>query len=105
MSLNPTRDLREFISAVYKQLAEVLKRLVHIEKELHKMPTRAQLDQAKADLRQTIIDETTQVTNAIQALIDQVNSGTPATEQDLQDILDDANLVKGVLPDPVPPTG
>ena len=99
MSLNPTADFRRLIELVDRKLDEALSRLEYIERKVRIMPTREQLNQAKADLRQAIEDETTQVTTKIQELIDQLNAGNPVTEEDLQDILDDTNRVKGILPD------
>lgn len=102
MSLNPTADFHRLIDLVDRKLDEALSRLEYIERKVRIVPTREQLNQAKADLRQAIEDETTQVTTKIQELIDQLNAGNPVTEEDLQDILDDTNRVKGILPDQTP---
>jgi uncharacterized protein YpuA (DUF1002 family) len=99
VSLNPTRDLREFVMTVYEQLSEVLKRLGHIEGKVKQMPTRQELDELKTELKQKIVDETSQVSADIQALKDQLARGEPITQDDLDDLRQAINAVGGIDPD------
>jgi hypothetical protein len=98
LSLNPTHDLRVFTEQVNKQLNEVLKRLVSLERRLKKMPTRDELNAVKAELKQAIIDEATQVAADIQALRDALAAGNPITDEDLADLKAAVQGVAGIDP-------
>ena len=104
MSLNPSRDLREFISLVHELISDALQRLSRIERKVKNMPTRDELNQVKAELRQAIIDEAAQVAADIQALKDQLNRGEPITQEDLDDLRAAVQGVAGIDPDQPPPT-
>lgn len=68
------------------------------------MPTREELDAAKAQLMTAITDATTRVTTDIQALKDQLNAGQPITQQDLDDLAADIGAVGQIDPaNPQPP--
>ncbi len=62
----PTHDLREFVSRVYDQLEEVLKRLASIERKMKKMAT--QLEQMDEKLT-NIADAETKLGTDIQTVI------------------------------------
>ncbi len=99
MSLNPTADFHRLIELVDRKLDEALQRLAHIEGKVKKLATRAELDAAKAELKQAIQDEASQVAADIQALRDQIARGEPITDQDLADIQEAIAGVHDVDPD------
>ncbi len=98
----PTHDLREFVSRVYDQLSEVLKRLATIERKIKKMPTREEFNAKMQELKDAIAAEAAQVTAEIQALRDALAAGTPITDQDLADLQSRIDEVKNVDPDATP---
>jgi chromosome segregation ATPase len=73
-----------------------------LQEEVRKMATRDELNQVKQELLQAIQDETTQVTNDIQALRDQLAQGQPITDTDLQDLQQAIGNVKNIDPDTLP---
>jgi N-methylhydantoinase B/oxoprolinase/acetone carboxylase alpha subunit len=78
--------------------ADVEHALHEIKEMLKKMPTRADLDAAKAALKQAITDATTRIVADIQSLKDQIAAGTPITAADLQDLQDDIAAVAHIDP-------
>ncbi len=67
------------------------------------MPTRADIDAAKALLKQAITDATTRITTDLQALRDQLAAGTAVTDADLADIQADVTAIGAIDPAPTPP--
>lgn len=102
MSLNPTRDLREFIAVVYEQMEEVLKRLDLMERRLRKMPTREDFDELKQQLKQAIADAAQRVADDVQALRDELAKGNDITDADLSDLQADIQALGQIDPTPNP---
>jgi hypothetical protein len=75
-----------------------------IERAVNAIPTRADLDAAKAQLQQGITDATNRVVTDLQALRDQIAAGNPVTDQDIADIQADVAAVANidVAPTPAP---
>lgn len=84
-----------------EQIGLVRSGISRIEGNVAQMATRQQLDDAKAALGQAISDAATRVSTDIQALRDQIASGSPISDQDLADIQDDVNKLGQI--DPVMP--
>lgn len=79
--------------------------LHQLQEEVRKMPTRQEWDDAVEKLSQSIADETTQVTNEIQKLRDQIAAGSPITDADLQRVQQLTQSVANIDPDSVEPPG
>ena len=77
-------------------------RFLEIKERLNTMPTRADIDAAKAQLQQAITDATTRVSADIQALRDQIAAGNPVTDQDLADLQSDIASVANIDAAPTP---
>lgn len=80
---------------------DLLASLASFKEMVKNMPTRQELDDLKAALKQAIADETKQVTDAIQALKDQLANGNPITQADLDDLTAAVQGVKDIDPDTV----
>jgi regulator of replication initiation timing len=88
-----------FWSGPWQQVFDAISRL---EERLEMAATRAEIDALKAQLMQTITEATTRITTDIQALRNQVMTGTPVTDADLADLQADINAVAAIDPAPVP---
>lgn len=79
--------------------------LTELVKE-NQMSIRDDFDALMQQLKQAIVDETTQVVAAIQSLKDQLAQGNPITAQDLTDLQGAIDKIKGIDPEDLPgPTG
>ena len=90
---------------VEKLQADMTALLCLVERMETQMPTRADLDAAKAQLQQGITDAANRVATDIQALRDQVANGQPITDQDLADLQADVQAVANIDAAPTPAPG
>jgi hypothetical protein len=74
-----------------------------ITERLEQMPTRADIDAAKAELAQAITDAANRVVATIIALQGQLSTGAPITQQDLDDLKADVAALGQIDPPPPPP--
>ena len=99
------REIEHRFNDVDAQLASIAQALLRLEGVVDTMPTRADLDAAKAELGKQITDATVRVNTDIQGLRDQIAAGNPVTDADLADLQNDIANVAHIdpAPTPVPP--
>ena len=96
------RHLDEKFTLVRDQLLAVQ---TCLERKLNTMPTQADFDQFKQQMKQAIADATARVTTDIQALRDQLANGVQVTDADLAEFQEDLGNVANIDPaNPQPPT-
>jgi chromosome segregation ATPase len=112
----PWRRFKAELDELREAIAELQRRELHaqlatgavlheLQEEVRKMPTRQEWDDAVEKLSQSIADETTQVTNEIQKLRDQIAAGSPITDADLQRVQQLTQSVANIDPDSIEPPG
>ncbi len=88
---------------VYDLLQDMSERLEAIRERIETMPTRADIDAAKAELQQALTDATNRVVATITDLQTQLANGNPVTDQDLADLKADVQAAAAIDPAPTPP--